>query len=200
VSRAELVGAYIGHTALKTEEKVLQALDGILFIDEAYSLAAGGPNDFGQEAIDTLVKLMEDYREKIVVIAAGYPNKMDSFLRTNPGLSSRFQKKIQFADFKKEELSAILERLAENDHITLPENVLTACLTKVLRIKKEETNSFGNARTVIQVYESMKDNLATRFANEKSSAASSFTDELTLPAFILRDVIPEEMSVGALEQ
>ncbi len=166
VSRGDLVGEYVGHTAIKTEEKFKQALDGVLFIDEAYALTSSGKGDFGQEAINTLVKLMEDYRERIVVIAAGYPDKMQTFLNANPGLPSRFQKKIHFPDFTPDELGIILQTQADSDGIELPGEVLQAAKIHLLKIKEQNPKSFGNARTVLHVYEAMKDNLAARFAKQ----------------------------------
>ena len=153
VSRGDLVGEYIGHTAIKTEEKFKQALDGVLFIDEAYALSTSGRGDFGQEAINTLVKLIEDYRDRIVVIAAGYPDKMQTFLNANPGLPSRFQKKIHFSDFTPEELGAILQAQADAHGIALPDEVLQAAINQLIKIRQQDPKSFGNARTVLQVYE-----------------------------------------------
>ena len=111
VERADLVGEYIGHTAQKTREHVKRALGGILFIDEAYSLARGGEKDFGKEAIDTLVKSMEDHREEFVLILAGYSLEMERFLRSNPGLPSRFPIHLTFPDFTIEELMEIADRM-----------------------------------------------------------------------------------------
>jgi len=105
--RADLVGEYIGHTAQKTRAKVREALGGILFIDEAYSLARGGEKDFGKEAIDGLVKAMEDHKEEFALILAGYPAEMDWFLRQNPGLRSRFPIHLDFPDFTAQQLLAI---------------------------------------------------------------------------------------------
>lgn len=107
VERADLVGEYIGHTAIKTREHVKRALGGILFVDEAYSLARGGNKDFGKESIDCLVKLMEDYRDDLVLILAGYRDEMDAFLRSNPGLRSRFPIQIDFPDYSLEQLMDI---------------------------------------------------------------------------------------------
>ncbi len=108
MERADLVGEYIGHTALKTREQVKRALGGILFVDEAYSLARGGNKDFGKESIDCLVKLMEDNRDDLVLILAGYRDEMDYFLRTNPGLRSRFPIQIDFPDYSLKQLWTLL--------------------------------------------------------------------------------------------
>lgn len=107
--RADLVGEYIGHTAQRTRERIRKSLGGILFIDEAYALARGGEKDFGKEAIDTLVKSMEDHKDEFVVILAGYPEEMDWFLASNPGLRSRFPMHIDFPDYTTNELLAIAE-------------------------------------------------------------------------------------------
>ncbi len=107
VERADLVGEYIGHTAMKTKEMLKKAMGGILFVDEAYTLAQGGEKDFGKEAIATLVKAMEDYRDNLVVILAGYSLEMQRFLTSNPGLRSRFPIRIDFGDYDCEELFQI---------------------------------------------------------------------------------------------
>jgi SpoVK/Ycf46/Vps4 family AAA+-type ATPase len=109
-SRHDLVGEYVGHTAPKTQKIFEKALGGILFIDEAYSLFKTG-NDFGKEAVETLLKLMEDNREKIVVILAGYPREMDDLLHSNPGLKSRFSKFLNFDDYDKDELLQIFLKM-----------------------------------------------------------------------------------------
>lgn len=118
VERADLVGEYIGHTAQKAKESVQKALGGILFVDEAYTLAQGGEKDFGREAIATIVKQMEDNRDNVVVILAGYCNEMDHFVRSNPGLRSRFPIHIQFDDYCCEELFQIaLHLYNERDYV-----------------------------------------------------------------------------------
>ncbi len=106
-NRAGMVAGYVGQTALKTEEVVRQAVDGVLFIDEAYSLVSD--DDYGQEAIDTLLKLMENYRDNLFVIVAGYPQLMEKFIASNPGLASRFNKYIEFHDYNREELFQIFD-------------------------------------------------------------------------------------------
>ncbi len=148
VERADLVGEYIGHTALKTREKITSALDGILFIDEAYSLARGGEKDFGKEAIDTLVKAMEDNRGNLIVILAGYEREMETFLRANPGLRSRFPIHLTYPDYSITELLSIAESmLAEREYrMTLvAKNRLRNVL---LSAQQNSITSEGNARMV----------------------------------------------------
>lgn len=113
VDRSGLVGGYVGQTAIKTQAVIQSALGGILFIDEAYTLVRGNTsNDFGQEAIDTILKSMEDYRDDLVIIVAGYPDLMEKFINSNPGLKSRFNKYIQFDDYTPHELLCILKLFA----------------------------------------------------------------------------------------
>lgn len=153
VERADLVGEFIGHTAQKTKEMIKKSLGGIMFIDEAYTLAQGGEKDFGQEAIATLVKAMEDYREDIIVILAGYSTEMNRFIRSNPGLRSRFPIHIDFCDYDNEELFLIaLQMYAERDY-----QLSNRCRWKL----KNELNNFirtrhphsGNARYVRNLVE-----------------------------------------------
>lgn len=121
VERADLVGEYVGHTAQKTREQVRKALGGILFVDEAYSLMRGGEKDFGKEAIDALVKAMEDHREEFILILAGYPLEMEQFLRTNPGLHSRFPIQLEFPDYTLEQLLDIAELMFREREYRLTE-------------------------------------------------------------------------------
>src|SRR5512133_3106253 len=125
VDRAGLVGEYVGMTAIKTDRAVRRALDGVLFIDEAYSLAAPEERqDFGPEAIETLLKRMEDYRHRLVVIVAGYPRLMHHFLQSNPGLRSRFSREIAFPDYSTDDLVAITRKLAGDYEYTLDEDAV----------------------------------------------------------------------------
>src|SRR6516164_10555842 len=125
VQRSDVVAGYIGQTAPKMLEKCNQALDGILFIDEAYTLAAnaGLGADFGKEAIDTLLKFMEDNRDRIVVIVAGYRNEMRRFIDSNPGLASRFTKTIEFPPYAADELATILRLMARRQNYQLPDDL-----------------------------------------------------------------------------
>jgi AAA+ superfamily predicted ATPase len=144
VDRSQLVGSYVGQTAPKVRAKVEEALGGILFIDEAYSLAGRGEQDFGKEAVDTLVKLMEDHRDDLVVILAGYPGPMAELIESNPGLTSRIRTVIQFGDFTNVQLLEIFEKFCEEGGYQLsPE-------AKVVLSKRFEEaprgEGFGNAR------------------------------------------------------
>jgi stage V sporulation protein K len=154
VERADLVGEYIGHTALKTREQIKQALGGVLFIDEAYALARGGERDFGKEAIDTMVKAMEDYKNNLILILAGYRDEMEEFLEANPGLYSRFPLHIDFPDYSIEELLAIAEQMLKKKEYQLTEEAKIE-LEKIL-IEKTRSASLehnGNARLVRNLIE-----------------------------------------------
>ena len=124
VSRADLVAEYVGGTAMKTNKVIDKALDGILFIDEAYSLAEGGDNDFGKEAVNILVDRMEKERNRLAVFLAGYTDKMEAFLRSNPGLSSRVSRKFYFKDYTGSELLQMFEMLLEKNQYTMDEECL----------------------------------------------------------------------------
>lgn len=151
--RADLVGEYIGHTAQKTREKVKSALGGILFIDEAYSLARGGEKDFGKEAIDTLVKSMEDHKDELVLILAGYRKEMAYFLQTNPGLRSRFPIHIDFPDYSTEELLRIATLMLDEREYRLTEPARRRLLA-ILEAKAAANDPhLGNARFVRNLIE-----------------------------------------------
>lgn len=161
VDRSGLVAGYVGQTALKTREKIDEAMGGILFIDEAYALAKEG-QDFGQEAVDTVLKAMEDNRSDFVVIVAGYTEPMRQFIESNPGLKSRFNKYIEFADYTMEELVGIFRSFCEKyDYIIDDENIER--VTDLLRIKKTEApENFANAREVRNLFEKIITNQARR--------------------------------------
>ncbi|PZN07615.1 AAA family ATPase [Thermaerobacter composti] len=153
VERADLVGEYIGHTAQKTRHVIHQALGGVLFIDEAYSLARGGEKDFGKEAIDTLVKQMEDHRQRLVVILAGYRQEMAWFLQTNPGLRSRFPIHLTFPDYTVEELVAIAHQMAGQRQYVLDAGAEQRLREILLALPPGFGERSGNARTVRNLIE-----------------------------------------------
>ncbi len=151
--RADLVGEYIGHTAQKTREQVRRALGGILFIDEAYSLARGGEKDFGKEAIDTLVKSMEDHRNEFILVLAGYRNEMRTFMETNPGLKSRIPIQIDFPDYTIDELMAIAVKMASERQYRYTLQAEKA-LRRILQSSLDNDGEIrGNARTVRNIIE-----------------------------------------------
>ncbi|MBO8170869.1 MAG: stage V sporulation protein K [Bacillaceae bacterium] len=153
VERADLVGEYIGHTAQKTREHVKKALGGILFIDEAYSLARGGDKDFGKEAIDTLVKAMEDHKNEFVLILAGYSEEMEYFIQSNPGLPSRFPIQLEFADYTIEELIEIARLMAEEKDYRLSRQAIERLKRHLLKEMNQPFRSFSNARYVRNLIE-----------------------------------------------
>lgn len=159
--RAGLVAGYVGQTALKTQEVVRQAIGGVLFIDEAYTLAAEG-QDFGREAIDTLIKLMEDNRDDLIVIVAGYTDEMSRFLSSNPGLKSRFNKYFYFEDYNALQLVSIFELFCRNAEFSLSPSAKAKLVQffEILHIKRDKT--FGNARLVRNIFEHTVNNQASR--------------------------------------
>ncbi|MCS6991096.1 MAG: AAA family ATPase [Chitinophagales bacterium] len=153
VDRQGLVAGYVGQTALKTAEVIDRAKGGVLFIDEAYSLASGGPNDYGYEAIETLLKRMEDLRGQLVVIVAGYPENMRRFLQSNPGLHSRFDKTLVFEDYTPDELLQIAKEMISREGLSI-DPVAEAHLARYFRfIHERRSINFGNARLVRKVVE-----------------------------------------------
>lgn len=152
--RSGLVGEYIGSTAQKTQEMIKKAMGGVLFIDEAYSLYSPGgtAQDFGMEAIDTLVKAVEDNRDKFIVILAGYKDEMKNLMKANPGLESRFTKFVDFPDYSEEELLQIAEKIAEENAYSLSDDGKQAFLSKIRKSMVDDR--FGNARTVRNIVNS----------------------------------------------
>lgn len=163
--RAGIVGGYVGHTALKVKKVVKKALGGILFIDEAYTLTRSqGGNDFGQEAVDTLLKCMEDHRDDLIVIVAGYPDLMGQFLESNPGLQSRFNKYIDFADYKPEELQDIFEKMCKNQGYILSEKARHYAGGYFKELYNNRDRNFANGRDVRNFFEKALARQADRLA------------------------------------
>ncbi|MFJ4828363.1 right-handed parallel beta-helix repeat-containing protein [Streptomyces sp. NPDC088747] len=175
VSRVDLVGEHIGSTAIRTQEAFDKARGGVLFIDEAYALSPeDSGRDFGREAIDTLVKLMEDHREAVVVIVAGYTAEMERFLSVNPGVASRFSRTITFGDYDAEELLRIVEQQAEDHEYSLAPGAPEALKEYFTAIPKGP--AFGNGRTARQTFEAMVE----RHAGRVAQLTEPSTDDLTL--------------------
>ncbi len=176
--RSGLVAGYVGQTALKTRQVIETALDGVLFIDEAYALAQGGENDFGQEAIDTLVKMMDDNRDRLVVILAGYSDDMKHFLEKNAGLQSRFANIIEFPDYSTDELLQIAEGLYSEQGYVLSESGKKSLVEKIESAKINK--QFGNGRYVRNVYERSLNNQALRLSitgDYTKEALTTITDQ-----------------------
>jgi AAA+ superfamily predicted ATPase len=162
VDRSDLIAGFVGQTALKTQMKIVEAEGGVLFIDEAYSLSSdtGSEHGFGDEAISTLVKAMEDKRDKFAVIVAGYSEDMDFFIKSNKGLKSRFQTFIEFEDYNVDELVEIFKAIAKNSQVALPPDVENAIREYVLKLKPSGED--GNGRFARNLFEKMFQNLTTR--------------------------------------
>jgi Holliday junction resolvasome RuvABC ATP-dependent DNA helicase subunit len=161
--RADLVAGYVGQTAAKTQAVLESAMGGTLLIDEAYALARGGENDFGREAVDTLVKFMEDHRDDLAVVVAGYPAEMQTLIDTNPGLESRFARTLEFPDYSSEELVAIFELIAGAREYHLEPDA-TGRLVDVIEAEPRG-RGFGNARFVRNVFEQAVSLQAVRLAD-----------------------------------
>ncbi|MGW2615641.1 right-handed parallel beta-helix repeat-containing protein [Streptomyces sp. NPDC001500] len=175
VSRVDLVGEHIGSTAIRTQEAFQRAHGGVLFIDEAYALSPeDAGRDFGKEAIDTLVKLMEDHRDSVVVIVAGYTAEMERFLSVNPGVASRFSRTITFGDYGPDELLRIVEQQAEEHEYRLGPGTADALLKYFTELPKGP--AFGNGRTARQTFEAMVERHASRVAQ----VTEPTKDDLTL--------------------
>lgn len=183
VDRSELVAGYLGQTATKTAEVVASAAGGVLFIDEAYSLTAGdtGADQYGREAVDTLVKEMEDRRDDLVVIVAGYPEPMETFIAANPGLASRFRTTIGFEDYTDDELTDILTGLAEGADYELTEKALDQF--KVLLASTPRDRSFGNGRFARNMLEAAIGRHAWRLRDVTAPTTEQ-----------LRQIVPEDLT------
>jgi stage V sporulation protein K len=194
VDRAGLVGQYVGTTAIKTDRAVRRALDGVLFIDEAYALATEADRlDFGPEAIETLLKRMEDHRHRLVVIAAGYPRLMNRFLDSNPGLRSRFAREISFPDYSTDELLAITEKFARENEYRLEPEALAALRRIFDGAKRGE--GFGNARFARTVFEQSLNAQALRLAGGSGSTLGPVDSE-ALQTLTAADIVAGARALG----
>ena len=186
VDRGGLVAGYVGQTALKTQEKIDEAMGGVLFIDEAYTLAKGG-SDFGQEAIDTILKAMEDKRDSFVVIVAGDSEPMERFLESNPGLKSRFNKNIIFEDYSRAELISILKSFCAQNDMALTTEAEQDIDYYLEWLISNKPDNFANGREMRNLFETMYSNQANRLADEliiSDDALTSLT-VADLPQFVL---------------
>lgn len=174
VDRSGLVAGYVGQTATKTSEVIEKAMGGVLFIDEAYALSAGkAENDFGQEAIDTLLKAMEDHREDLVVIVAGYDALMEEFIHSNPGLESRFNRFLHFEDYTLDEMMQIMDMQLRKGEYALSEDARDA-VREYIELSSQLVSGFGNARGVRNIFE----RLLIAQANRLSADSDISKDEL----------------------
>lgn len=177
VDRSGLVGQYQGHTAALVQERVAGALDGILFVDEAYTLARGEGDSFGSEAIDTLLKLMEDNRDRLAVIAAGYTEEMKDFISSNPGLASRFTRSIAFEDYDAAALLEIFERQARAAALTITPDARDRLRTIITDMHARRDENFGNARSVRSLFERTLETQAMRYTRNRGVELDKITVE-----------------------
>jgi AAA+ superfamily predicted ATPase len=163
--RAGMVAGFVGQTAIKVREAVQKALGGLLFVDEAYTLSSGGENDFGREAVETLLKMMEDHRDDLVVVVAGYTGKMQEFLDSNPGLRSRFNRHVHFDDYEPQQLVKIFQTFCHKADFKLTPDAEKelAAVFQVLTASRDET--FGNARTARNLFETAISKQANRIVS-----------------------------------
>lgn len=184
--RSGLVAGYMGQTAEKVREVAEKAMGGILFIDEAYTLVYDNEGDFGQEAVDTLLKIMEDRRDELIVIVAGYPDLMEKFLDSNPGLRSRFNKYIHFEDYSDEELLSIFKTYVDEQDYTLEEGIDENVLSAIAAIREKAGENFGNAREIRNFFEKVISRQANRIM--EISADELYKDEGLLTTITADDL------------
>jgi stage V sporulation protein K len=187
--RGRLVAEYVGQTAVRTHATIDTALDGILFIDEAYSLAGRGAEDFGSEVIETLLKRMEDDRDRLIVVVAGYNEPMKQFIASNPGLESRFTNYLNFADYKPQELLEIFHRMAAQSGLVCAPETETKVLAICANLHTRRNEQFGNARVMRNLFEAAVRNQSTRLV----TSGQCDRDALTT---LLPEDLPEDFATG----
>ncbi len=189
--RSALVAGYLGQTAIKTQKVIQEALGGVLFIDEAYSLAGEGEDSYGKEAIETLLKAMEDHRDDLVVIVAGYDELMHKFIDSNPGLRSRFNKFFHFPDYEGSDLLKIFERFCSNNGYCISDEVAAKLLEQFHVMYENRQEHFGNARTIRNIFETAICCQADRIA---SLPEMSEEDLVVLTESDIQQAVEEELS------
>jgi hypothetical protein len=187
--RGRLVAEYVGQTAVRTHAMIDSALDGILFIDEAYALAGRGAEDFGSEAIETLLKRMEDDRDRLIVIVAGYTGPMEQFIASNPGLESRFTNYLKFPDYSAADLVEIFQRMAAQSGLVCAPETAAATLAICQKLYALRNEQFGNAREMRNLFESAVRNQSTRLVNGGQCDRDSLTT-------LLPEDLPADFGVG----
>ncbi len=189
VKRQDLVAGYVGQTAIKTKEAIDKAMGGVLFIDEAYTLANGGVKDFGREAIDTLLPIMENDREKFVVIAAGYESNMNQFLQSNPGLNDRFNQRILFHSNTDEELFLVFNLFCSEKNVKTDKNYKCILLQYFNLLKQRDGESFSNSRAVRKFFnEAIKQQQKRLNSERKENILSNEEISLRKQILILSDI------------
>ncbi len=187
-SRVDLVAGYVGQTAIKVQEVVRSAIGGVLFIDEAYALYDGDSRDFGDEAVATLVKMMEDHRANLAVIVAGYRDEMWQFIRSNPGLRSRFTRYIDFPNYTPDELVSIFTHMAADVQVEIGDGVEAA--VRALLVQAVRVDDFGNARWIRSLFEQAYANMAAR------AVADGTIDEAEMSRLAAADIPLVDASAG----
>ena len=197
VDRSGLVAGYVGQTALKTQEVIQSAMGGVLFIDEAYSLASGGENDFGRESIETILKAMEDHRDDLVVIVAGYSGPMEKFISSNPGLQSRFNKYMFFPDYNGEELMAMFRSRCKKNGYTLTEDADAFALELFRDMYENRDDNFGNGRDVRNRFEDVISRQANRLAEMDSPTKEDLMTIIKADLLTAEEMAEYEAEYGA---
>ncbi len=191
VDRSGLVAGYVGQTAIKTSKVIGEAMGGLLFIDEAYGLSNKGDNDFGHEAIDTLLKAMEDKREDLVVVVAGYDGLMDDFIHSNPGLESRFNRYLHFDDYTLNEMVDIFKLQCKKGFYTLGEEAEKEVRYSI-ELGNKNSISFGNARGVRNIFEHILTQQANRLASETDITPERLMEILPCDVIAARGPDPKD--------